>query len=230
MFKRTVVFAVFCMTLFYCIIQYLGLVAHRDELISVEDVIGQTRDVVRSRDDPTSQSFGWFHRIAHALTGREPALQSELTGRLQRVCHLPDRESDTVKLCQDTVGDFGIQLVGDLYVLNFGIWVLPILGFIGTVWGISRSVIGLRELVAGASSNQQLINDLPASMDTVLSGLSTAFDTTFLGLIFAALLMLPNMLLRRMVDLQLMHDYKMLLGCLPIQTYTETDQLENRAA
>ena len=81
---------------------------------------------------------------------------------------------------------------------------MPILGFIGTVLGISRSIAGLNSLVA--STQQQLGGALQGSMQTVLSGLSTAFDTTFLGLVLTVMVMFATLILNRMIHSQL-EDY-----------------------
>jgi hypothetical protein len=61
--------------------------------------------------------------------------------------------------------------------LRFIVWVLPMLGFIGTVVGISGSITGL-ESVIGSDGGRQAA----AGLITVLEGLRFAFDTTLLGL------------------------------------------------
>ena len=61
--------------------------------------------------------------------------------------------------------------------LAFGTWVMPLLGFIGTIVGISSAIAELPQLQAQNGD-----------METVLSNLHVAFDTTFIGLISAILL------------------------------------------
>ena len=55
------------------------------------------------------------------------------------------------------------------------------------------------------------MTEMPAAMTKVLAGLATAFDTTFLGLLFAALVMLPTMMLRRAITNQFLVDYSILI-------------------
>ena len=78
-----------------------------------------------------------------------------------------------------------------LLPLRFSVWVLPLLGFIGTVVGIARSITGLKTVItpgAGAQSAEGL--------SIVLGGLQFAFDTTLLGLVAVIPVMLLQMVLR----------------------------------
>ena len=77
-----------------------------------------------------------------------------------------------------------------LLPLRFSVWVLPLLGFIGTVVGIARSIVGLETVIAPESVGQS-----SEGLRTVLEGLQFAFDTTLLGL--AAVI--PVMLLQMIV-------------------------------
>ncbi len=62
------------------------------------------------------------------------------------------------------------------------IWSLPLLGFIGTVVGVSFAIAGFKMGSKGAQGFMQ-------SFSQVSSGLFTAFDTTFLGLVLVLILM-----------------------------------------
>lgn len=104
-------------------------------------------------------------------------------------------------------------------LLRAFIWAIPILGFIGTVMGISEAVTGLKQAMP---SGEQVAQEAPAddldaepadanaagdgeslgqkmmnAMGQVTSGLSTAFDTTLLALIMAVLLLFPTESLRK---------------------------------
>lgn len=73
--------------------------------------------------------------------------------------------------------------------LSYAVWVLPLLGFIGTVIGISEAIGGL-----GAVFAEQ---DREDALQTVLAALRFAFDTTFAGLV----LVIPVMALSTSVAL-----------------------------
>ena len=67
------------------------------------------------------------------------------------------------------------------------IWAIPILGFIGTVIGIGKAVGSFSTTMSAASD----IGALKESVNSVTSGLATAFDTTLLALVLSILVMFP---------------------------------------
>lgn len=77
-------------------------------------------------------------------------------------------------------------------LLRAFIWVVPILGFIGTVTGISAAVAGLNTTLAEDGGAQ-----LMQALSMVTQGLATAFDTTFLALLMAIVLLFPTESLRK---------------------------------
>ena len=77
-----------------------------------------------------------------------------------------------------------------LLPLRFSVWVLPLLGLIGTVVGIARSLTGLEAVIAPGAGG-----DSAEGLLVVLGGLQFAFDTTLLGLASAIPVMLLQMVL-----------------------------------
>lgn len=74
---------------------------------------------------------------------------------------------------------------GSYALLKVFLWAIPILGFIGTVQGLSTAV---SSLAMGDTSNPEA---LKASIDSLTGGLGVAFDTTLLGLILSMLMSFP---------------------------------------
>jgi biopolymer transport protein ExbB/TolQ len=70
--------------------------------------------------------------------------------------------------------------------IRFMIWAIPILGFLGTVLGITEAIAGV--------SPEQLENELSA----VTGGLATAFDTTGLALMLTMVIMFLTFLVERL--------------------------------
>jgi hypothetical protein len=66
-------------------------------------------------------------------------------------------------------------------------WVIPILGFIGTVQGLSAAVGGFAEFLSGAAE----LAAIKGAIANVTIGLGVAFDTTFLALVLVTLLQFP---------------------------------------
>ena len=79
------------------------------------------------------------------------------------------------------------NVAGSYTLLKVFIWALPILGFIGTVIGISAAVAGL----AGSLENASDISAIKGSLNSVFAGLGTAFDTTLLALVLSLLIKVP---------------------------------------
>jgi biopolymer transport protein ExbB/TolQ/DNA-directed RNA polymerase subunit RPC12/RpoP len=67
------------------------------------------------------------------------------------------------------------------------IWAIPILGFLGTVIGMSAAVGGFTGTLESASD----INALKEGLKSITSGLGTAFDTTLVALMMAMILTFP---------------------------------------
>lgn len=73
-------------------------------------------------------------------------------------------------------------------MLKVLIWAIPILGFIGTVIGISDAVNHFTGAVQSAGD----IKEVKKALEGVTQGLAIAFDTTLLGLILSMAIMFPT--------------------------------------
>jgi biopolymer transport protein ExbB/TolQ len=73
------------------------------------------------------------------------------------------------------------------------IWAIPLLGFIGTVFGISEAVNGFSGLLEKAADVEQI----KEGIGTVTTGLAIAFDTTLLALFLSVLVMIPLVAIER---------------------------------
>ena len=71
-------------------------------------------------------------------------------------------------------------------ILNGFIWAIPVLGFIGTVIGLSDAVGGFGKVVSQGAD----IEELKAALGGVTSGLSVAFETTLIALVLALIVQL----------------------------------------
>ncbi len=79
----------------------------------------------------------------------------------------------------------GARIGGSYALVKVFLWAIPILGFIGTVLGLSQA-IGSMDL-----TNVSDMDKIMGSIGKVTSGLGTAFDTTLLGLVLAMFLNFP---------------------------------------
>jgi flagellar motor component MotA len=83
---------------------------------------------------------------------------------------------------------------GSYSLLKVFLWAIPILGFIGTVQGLS---VAVASLAMGDTSNPEA---LKASIDSLTGGLAVAFDTTLLGLILSMFMSFPMAAVQKKED------------------------------
>ena len=83
---------------------------------------------------------------------------------------------------------------GSYTLLKVFLWAIPILGFIGTVLGLSEAVASL------ADSNPEDQEALQAAISNLTGGLGVAFDTTLLGLILSILMSFPMAVVQKKED------------------------------
>ena len=79
---------------------------------------------------------------------------------------------------------------------KFIIWAIPVLGFVGTVIGISNGVSAFSSLIQNASD----LDGLRESLKGVTYGLGQAFETTMIALCMSLILMLVMSMMQRWED------------------------------
>ena len=92
----------------------------------------------------------------------------------------------------------GARIGGSYTLVKVFIWAIPILGFIGTVIGLSDAIAYFKGVMSPEAVKDP--SKLMESMGGVTSGLATAFDTTLLGLIYALFLTLPMSSLQKLEE------------------------------
>ena len=155
--------------------------------------------------------FWWVHRIQLTpipATGQPvegcPALHAQLEGLplAARSSYLGQRLSSALDHVSQSgsaeqLGD-ELKYLSDMdrerqhnaySLVRIIIWATPMLGFLGTVIGITQAL--------GDLATQQLGGDLQQAMKGLLSGLYVAFDTTALALSLAIVLMFVQFLIER---------------------------------
>jgi biopolymer transport protein ExbB/TolQ len=106
------------------------------------------------------------------------------------------RVSDVSSLLSD-LGEQDANYVESSYTLPKGlIWAIPVLGFIGTVLGLSQAVGGFGAVVAGGAD----LDALKGALGGVTGGLATAFETTLIALVAALIIQLLLTFLQQKED------------------------------
>lgn len=81
-------------------------------------------------------------------------------------------------------------------LINVFIWAIPILGFIGTVYGIGQAIGDFSNFIRTVDS-VELGSHMRSALGGVTDGLSVAFNTTFLALVFVIPIMTLSSFLRK---------------------------------
>lgn len=121
------------------------------------------------------------------------ARNSYLGRRLIDALHYVQRQGDASQLNDELkyLADMDAGRQQESFALvRIIIWATPMLGFLGTVMGITQAL--------GDLDPQQLATDIQTAMEGLLSGLYVAFDTTALALTLSIVLMFAMFLLDRM--------------------------------
>lgn len=95
--------------------------------------------------------------------------------------------AETVTMMESQSAIDANNVAGSYVILKTLIWALPILGFIGTVMGVSTAVASL-----GDGMNSGGMSGMADSLNSVFGGLGTAFDTTLLALIMSLFVKIPQ--------------------------------------
>jgi biopolymer transport protein ExbB/TolQ len=147
-------------------------------------------DVIRL---PVTASSGQISEDAGQLLAtlkRQPMVTQTYVGRrLISVLETVQRRNSTDGLDEELkyLSDIDASRAYEAYALvRIIIWATPMLGFLGTVMGIT--------LALGELSPEMLVNSPNQAMEGLLAGLSIAFDTTAIALIFSMILMFVQFL------------------------------------
>ncbi len=132
---------------------------------TASDVIDQ---IYRTVDDP--RQFSLFNRIIVAL------------GNLRNL----GRVGDVEEMLRSHADHETVIMETSYSLLRGFIWAIPVLGFIGTVIGLSQAVGGFGRVLGVAND----MSRITTSLKGVTAGLATAFETTLLALVAALILQL----------------------------------------
>ncbi len=78
------------------------------------------------------------------------------------------------------------QMASSYTMMNGLVWAVPVIGFIGTVRGLSLAIGNFSQTLQGAGD----LSAIKTNLQGVTGGLSTAFETTFVALILALIIQL----------------------------------------
>lgn len=146
-----------------------------DFVLSVATVGQVDENIKWMVDDP--RKFVLLNRIQIALSNLKNL------GRVSDIDELLRSQAETDESTMET----------SYSLLRGFVWAIPILGFIGTVMGLSTAIGGFGQVLG---SNSEM-SEIASSLKVVTGGLATAFETTLLALVCALCVQLVVTFLRK---------------------------------
>jgi len=147
--------------------------------LTSETALDVIKTLNESVDDP--KRFVLFNRIERAL------LNLKNVGNVSDVSEMLRAQAENDESHMDS--SYGI--------LSGIVWVIPILGFIGTVVGLSGAIGGFGAVL----NTDATVSSLRDSLAPVTSNLGIAFDTTFVALVLAMIVQMLMTLLRKQEEM-----------------------------
>ncbi len=142
-----------------------------------------------SLENPDSQQV---NRLQQGLSSTKNLMAVRCSRVLAAYMHSGNRKAATELALDDS--SFYIAVSESSYsVPRIFVWAIPLLGFIGTVLGISNAVNGFSSFLSEAAEIEQI----KQGISTVTTGLAIGFDTTLLALCLSVLVMIPLVLIER---------------------------------
>lgn len=135
-------------------------------------------DVVRQRKTVDNR------HILSEIIGITGTSRDVLSNRICRILQILKETSSRELAREIHIEDVQLTIAkieNSLMIPKLLIWAMPMLGFLGTVLGISQAVAGF----SGVLDNSSDPSALRSSLSTVTSGMGIAFDTTILGIVSA---------------------------------------------
>jgi len=148
---------------------------NREFRITASNVSGILKRVERIVDNPANLIL--VNRVQHALFNLQ---------NLKQV-------SDVSTILESQAESDEARLETSYALLRGFVWVMPVLGFIGTVLGLSAAVGGFGDVLSSAKD----VTEITSSLTAVTSGLGTAFETTLVALVAAVVIQLQMTFLKK---------------------------------
>lgn len=144
----------------------------------------------------TQQNVGIF--IDHLYSLPEKLRDSMMVNRIRKALEffeIRQNSGDVREMMTSQSEIDAARITGSFVLLKAFLWAIPLLGFIGTVIGLSSAIGGMN------FSNVSDVSKVVEAINNVTAGLGTAFDATLLGLVLAMTLNFPlNSLLKQEDD------------------------------
>ena len=168
----------------YLVSQGIQIAVSRSALFELENFVGSSRDEIVSLTKPDQGSPRDLAALLNHLFRKVPeGRESEMIAVLLRDWTESGQDFAFKRL--EVLLDLESQASENSFKIPSVLgWMAPMLGFLGTVWGIAQSLGNF----TGFMGDVDNISRIKDGLGTITAGLGIAFDTTLLGLFFAILI------------------------------------------
>jgi biopolymer transport protein ExbB/TolQ len=167
---------------------------------------------VLSETIASTESNGILAGLQQKLSGSKVAHDNLLLTRLRLFLAQSNPSAEVDEAFGITEREY---MRGSFALPRFMVWAIPILGFIGTVWGISNGIAHFSDAMTATNSVTDVSSMLKDNLPLVTNSLATAFDTTLLALLLSVPLMMTLIALEKreeayliQLDQQWFHEIK----------------------
>jgi biopolymer transport protein ExbB/TolQ/phage gpG-like protein len=166
----------FCWAMAICFLKFRLLSKQRRALIL--DVLP-----VELGKEITSENVGAFiDRLYELPLHLRDSLMTNRVRKGLELFEVRPNVSDLTTMMESRANVDAARVAGSYILVKAFLWAIPLLGFIGTVVGLSHAIGGMN------FSNGDDLSQIVGSLNAVVSNLGTAFDATLLGLVYAVVL------------------------------------------
>ncbi len=166
----------FCWAMAICFLKFRLLSKQRRALIL--DVLP-----VELGKEITSENVGAFiDRLYELPLHLRDSLMTNRVRKGLELFEVRPNVSDLTTMMESRANVDAARVAGSYILVKAFLWAIPLLGFIGTVVGLSHAIGGMN------FSNGDDLSQMVGSLNAVVSNLGTAFDATLLGLVYAVVL------------------------------------------
>ena len=178
--------------------QYLAYAAFRNQLL--HDSL--SKGIFVKNVDEKILEISQFMQEQKVKKFQDSVIFRRVRRTLKHLKAIPKKEEITSILNYQAEIDHN-RMQSGYTLLNVFIWAIPILGFIGTVFGIGQSIGEFSNFIR-STDGTDLNAQMRSALGGVTSGLSVAFSTTFIALVgVIPVMMLSSSLRKREEDLLL---------------------------
>jgi methyl-accepting chemotaxis protein len=166
--------------LFLLVFSWLGLRKEESTFNKIKNIVMSFETIDKESAHSASDQL---KQIRESKGG--PIASNRFVRAMQRIKDGIKNNTEVLNMLRDQADIDSMIISAKNAPVKFFIWLIPVLGFIGTVLGVSAAIVGFSDIIQAGTD----FSSVKGSLGGVSINLGVAFDTTLLALIKTAVLM-----------------------------------------